>query len=148
MGRKRKPGRPKGSTSKKKQPLEPTLNPKIIGEIIAVGLFILAVILLVGAFNFGGAWSIAIFSNFKKIIGSVTFVMPFILAGVGYGLFFPERYPVNKISISGLGLFMVSFCGIFQIVLKKSGGGLIGQTVEDQVIKWFNTPISFLIFTA
>ena len=148
MGRKRKPGRPKGSTNKKKLQAEPTLNPKIIGEIIAVGLFILAVILLAGAFNFGGAWSISIFSNFKKAIGLVTYIMPLILCGVGYGLFFPERYPVNKISLGGLGLFVISLSGMFEVISKKSGGGMVGSLVEGQVIKWFNAPITFLIFAA
>ncbi len=148
MGRKRKPGRPKGSSNKKKQQLEPTLNPKIIGEIVAVGLFILAVILLAGAFNFGGAWAILIFSNFKKVIGSVTYLAPFILGTLGYGLFFPERYPVNKVSLGGLGLFVLSLCGMTEIILKKTGGGFIGRALADQVGKFFNAPLSFIIFSA
>ena len=88
MARHRKPGRPKGSTNKKKN-TEPTLNPKIVGEIVAVGLFILAVILFAGAFNFGGSWAVKIFTTFKDVFGFVAYLMPFILIGVGTGLFFP-----------------------------------------------------------
>src|SRR3972149_9391776 len=125
MARHRKPGRPKGSTNKKKQ-AETALNPKIIGEIVAVGLFILAVILLAGAFNFGGPWALKIFLNVKDIFGFVTYLMPFILVGVGTGFFFPERFPVNKVSLAGLGLSLVSLCGMVQIIfsgLKKDSGG-------------------------
>ncbi len=152
MARHRKPGRPKGSTNKKKQNDLPTLNPKIVGEIVAVGFFILAVILLAGAFNFGGAWAVKIFASFKDVFGFVSYLMPLILIGIGYCLFFPERYPVNKISVSGLGISVISLSGMFQIIfdgLKKDhGGGMIGSVLVTQILKIFNAPISFLVFTA
>ncbi|MEK7447463.1 MAG: DNA translocase FtsK 4TM domain-containing protein [Patescibacteria group bacterium] len=151
MARHRKPGRPKGSSNKKKK-TESTLNPKIVGEIVAVGLFILAVILLAGAFNFGGSWALKIFMSFKDVLGFVVYLMPFILIGVGTGLFFPERFPVNKISVAGLGLSIVSLCGMFQILFsglkKDSGGGMLGSLLTTQILKIFNSPVSFLIFTA
>lgn len=151
MARHRKPGRPKGSTNKKKQG-EPTLNPKIVGEIVAVGLFILAVILLAGAFNFGGSWALKIFASFKDIFGFVSYLMPFILIGVGTGLFFPERFPVNKISAAGLGISVASLCGMFQIIFsglkQDGGGGMVGSLLATQILKIFNSPVSFIIFTA
>lgn len=149
MARHRKPGRPKGSTNKKHS--EPALNPKIVGEIAAVGFFILAIILLAGAFNFGGSWALKLFEVFKDFFGFVSYLMPFILAGVGVGLFFPERFPVNKISVSGLGVFLLSLSGMFQIAFsgsKHSGGGMVGSLLATQILKIFNSPISFLVFTA
>lgn len=153
MARKRKPGRPKGSTSKKKKQFDaPELNPKIVGEIVAVGLFILAVILLAGAFNFGGAWALKIFFEGKNILGFTTYLMPFILLGVGYCLFFPEKFPVTKISLSGLGVFIISLSGMSEIIFdswgKTSGGGMVGSLLATQILKIFNAPISFLIFFA
>ncbi|RJO61563.1 DNA translocase FtsK [candidate division WS5 bacterium] len=151
MARHRKPGRPKGSTNKKK-PQENPLNPKIAGEIVAVGLFILAVILFAGAFNFGGTWALKIFENSKDIFGFVSYVMPFILIAIGAGLFFPERFPVTQISLGGLAIFIVSLSGMSQIIfssLKKAGGGgMIGSFLEAQILKIFNAPVSFLVFTA
>lgn len=151
MARHRKPGRPKGSTNKGKK-VEPTLNPKIVGEIVAVGLFIVAVILFAGAFNFGGRWALALFTTFRGIFGFVSYLMPFIFIGVGAGLFFPERFPVNKISASGFGLSIISLCGMFQIIFsglkKDGGGGMLGSLLETQILKIFNSPVSFLIFTA
>lgn len=152
MARHRKPGRPKGSSNKKKQSDLPTLNPKIVGEIVAVGFFILAVILLAGAFNFGGVWAIKIFTSFKDVLGAVAYLMPLILIGLGYCLFFPERYPVNKISAFGLGLSIISLSGMFQIIFsglkKDDGGGMVGSLLQVQILKIFNSPVSFLIFTA
>ena len=151
MGRHKKPGRPKGSKSKNKQS-EPALNPRIVGEIVAVGLFILAVILLAGAFNFGGSWAIKIFEDFHTIFGFVSYLMPFILAGIGIGLFFPERFPVTQISLGGIVIFVISLSGMFQIVFSSfkqdNGGGMIGSFLETQILKIFNAPVSFLIFTA
>ncbi len=151
MGRHKKPGRPKGSKSKKKQP-ETALNPKIAGEIAAVGLFILAVILLAGAFNFGGSWALKIFDDFHSIFGFVSYLMPFILAGIGVGLFFPERFPVTQVSLSGLAIFIISLSGMFQIIFsffkQDNGGGMLGSFLETQILKIFNAPVSFLIFTA
>ncbi len=152
MARKRKPGRPKGSTNKKKQAEISALDPKLVGEIVAVGLFILAVILLAGAFNFGGSWAIKIFSDFKTVIGFVTYLAPFILVGIGYCLFFPERFPVTKISLSGLTVVILSLSGMSQIIFSSwrqpEGGGMLGSLLATQISKFFNAPISFLIFTA
>lgn len=151
MGRHKRPGRPKGSTNKKKQQ-ENSLNPKIVAEIVAVGLFILAVILLAGAFNFGGTWALKIFDNFKDIFGFVSYIMPFILIAIGAGLFFPERFPVTQISLGGFAIFIISLSGMSQIIfssLKKvNGGGMTGSFLETQILKIFNAPVSFLIFTA
>ncbi len=153
MARKRKPGRPKGSTSKKKKQIDtPEINPKLVGEIVAVGLFILAVIILAGAFNFGGAWAIKIFSNFKVVFGFVTYLAPFILVGIGYCLFFPEKFPVTKISLSGLAAMIFSLSGMSQILFntwgQAEGGGMLGSLLATQILKIFNAPVSFLIFIA
>jgi len=78
--------------------------------------------------------------------------MPFILVGVGAGLFFPERFPVNKISATGLSVSIASLCGMFQIIFgglkKDGGGGMLGSFLVTQILKIFNSPVSFLIFTA
>jgi len=151
MGRHKRPGRPKGSTNKKRQQ-EAELNPKIISEIVAVGLFILAVILLAGTFNVGGSWAIIIFSKFISVFGLVTYFMPIILVGIGYGLFKPERYPVTKVSILGLAVFIMSLCAMSQIALgslvQESSGGMLGSVLAVQILKIFNSPVSFIIFTA
>jgi hypothetical protein len=150
MARHRKPGRPKGSVNKKVKTEESNFNRTILTEIVALLLFAFAIIILAGAFSFGGAWAIAIFKGIKLYFGVVTYLLPMIIAVIGYCLFYPERFPVNKLSGTGLAIFFVSLLGIFQVGLSglqvKDGGGEIGKILADAILSIFNAPVSFIVF--
>ena len=60
MSRKRGPGRPKGSTSKTKDRESTSrINPDTVRDIVAIVLFIVAFVMLVSFFGFGGPWAVA-----------------------------------------------------------------------------------------
>ncbi|PIZ01178.1 hypothetical protein COY62_00065, partial [bacterium (Candidatus Howlettbacteria) CG_4_10_14_0_8_um_filter_40_9] len=161
MSRKRKPGRPKGSSGKTKkinEGLKPDLDSQTIKEVVAIGLFVLAFFIFLSLFGLSGSLGLGLYSRLRVMIGWTVFIIPFICAGLGYMLFFPERYAVTRRTYLGLLLFLISFSGMFHIFtplansydLASEGlrGGLLGYILEANILKFFNALVSFVIFFA
>ena len=141
MSKKRKPGRPKGSTNKMRDPdAKSRLNPDTLRDIVALILFIIAFVLLVSFFNFGGPLGKALNDNLRVILGWTTFLLPLILAIFGYALLRTEFDYSKKITYFGLILVLASFSGIFHIFYSPlvaaevanngNGGGFLGLYVQ------------------
>jgi S-DNA-T family DNA segregation ATPase FtsK/SpoIIIE len=159
MARHRKPGRPKGSTNKNKAKENAIqLNPDVVREISAIVLFIVAFLLLVSFFGFGGSLGNALFTNLRVLLGWTTFLLPLVLVWLGYA-FFDKEFPWSKwTTYGGILLGVVSFCGIFQIFMKPetaletakagNGGGMMGYFVQKIMLNILNAPVSFVILLA
>ena len=162
MSRKRKPGRPRGSSNKKNnEPNEnifSNISQDVLREIGAITLFILSFILMVSIFGFGGSLGETLNNYSRTAIGWTTFLLPILLGGTGYALFFPEKFKIGVVSSSGIGLIILSFCGIFQIFMSQSnaqktidsgdGGGYIGTFIQSFFLSIFNAPVSFIVLLA
>lgn len=161
MSRKRKPGRPKGSSGKTKkinEGLKPDLDSQTIREVAAIGLFVFSFFIFLSLFGLSGSLGLGLYSGLRVIIGWTVFIVPFISAGLGYMFFYPEKYLVTKKTYFGLLLFLVSFSGMFHIFTPLSSsydvaakglrGGILGHILETNILKFFNTPVSFVIFFA
>ena len=159
MSRKRKPGRPKGSTNKNKAPESTSrINPDTVRDIVAIVLFIVAFILLVSFFGFGGSLGSTLNDNLRIALGWTTFVLPIILGVFGYALLRTEFDYSNKVTYAGLILFLGSLSGLFHIFYNPllafdvakagSGGGLLGFYVQKLMLVILNAPVSFVILLA
>ncbi|MEI7690399.1 MAG: DNA translocase FtsK 4TM domain-containing protein [bacterium] len=159
MSRKRKPGRPKGSANKNKAPESTSsINPDTIRDIVAIVLFIIAFILLVSFFGFGGSLGRALNDNLRIALGWTTFVLPIILGVFGYALLRTEFDYINKVTYAGLILFLSSLSGLFHIFYNPltaidvakagNGGGLLGFYVQKLMLVILNAPVSFVILLA
>lgn len=161
MSRHRKPGRPKGSTTKNKSTKSKaveSIDPQVLHQIMAIVLFIFAFILLVSLFGFGGKLGNFLAENLRLIIGWSTFVLPFLIFGIAYSLFNPEEYEITSPTIFGLMLFTFSASGLFHIfvpIAKTSsmaaagnGGGCLGLLIQKMMLSIFNAPVSFVVLLA
>jgi hypothetical protein len=158
MARHRKPGRPKGSTAKKKLTQSNVLesvDPVVLHQVSAIILFLFAFIILVGAVGFGGNLGNYLAKELLFIIGWSTYLLPFLLAGTGYSLFNPEDYEITTATVVGLSLFVLSFSGIFHIFVNPTtavsfarngqGGGILGLIIQKLMLQVLNAPVSFVV---
>ncbi len=160
MGRKRRPGRPKGSTNKnkRKDSERAAINPNTIRDVTAIVLFIVAFIILVSFFGFGGSLGNAIGSQLRIIFGWTTFLLPLIMAALGYALFRTEFDYNKKSTYIGIVLLLISSSGVFHIFYNPeralevaqngNGGGYIGLYVQKMMLILLNAPVSFVILMA
>jgi S-DNA-T family DNA segregation ATPase FtsK/SpoIIIE len=162
MGRHRGPGRPKGSTNKKisKQSYGAlaTVDPVVRNQIVAIILIVLAFIILVSSFGFGGNLGIYLDKYLRLGFGWTVYVIPLLLAGLAYSLFQPEDYEITGLTITGLVVMTLSFSGLFHIFLKPAtaaatatagnGGGYVGLYIQKLMLMILNAPVSFIILLA
>lgn len=160
MGRKRRPGRPKGSTNKNKAKdrEQSTINPNTVRDIIAIILFIFAFIILVSFFGFGGSFGNALNSDLRVMFGWTTFFLPIIMAAFGYALFRTDFEYNKKTTYLGIFLIITSFSGLFHIFYNLensldvaqngSGGGYLGYYVQKLMLTILNAPVSFVVLLA
>ena len=159
MSRKRGPGRPRGSTSKTKDRESTSrINPDTVRDIVAIVLFIVAFVMLVSFFGFGGSLGSSLNQGLRVGLGWTTFLLPFILAAFGYALLRTDFDYTSKITYAGLILTITSLSGMFQIfynpavaveiVKNGNGGGLLGLYVQELLLIILNAPVSFVILLA
>lgn len=161
MSRHRKPGRPKGSATKNKtqkpRAVE-TINPQVLHQILAIVLFIIAFVLLVSLFGFGGLLGKFLAENLRLLLGWTTFVIPFLIFGVAYSLFNPEDYEITTPTLIGLTIFSLAVSGIFhifvplnkasQMAASGNGGGYLGFGLQKLMLTILNAPVSFIVLLA
>lgn len=159
MARHRRPGRPKGSTNKNSARVASgalsTIDPIVRNQIVAIVLFALAFVILVSSFGFGGSLGNVLNEYLRLAFGWTVFILPFLLAGIGYSLFKPEEYEITSITLIGLTILTVCFSGIFHIFMSNgstnaianagNGGGLVGFYIQKLMLMIFNAPVAFVI---
>lgn len=121
-------------------------------------LFVAAFFIFLSLFGLSGTLGLGLYSRLRIMIGWTVFVVPFLLTLIGYMLFLPEKYSVTKWTYVGIGLFLISFSGMFHVLgspdkaldLAKEGirGGFLGYFLQSFILKFFNAPLSFVIFLA
>lgn len=162
MGRHRGPGRPKGSTNKKllrqNYGTLATIDPVVRNQIIAIILIILAFVILVSSFGFGGALGVYLNQYLRLAFGWTIFIIPLLLFGIAYSLFKPDEYEITGLTVAGLAVLTASFSGLFHIFISAgksesmamagNGGGLIGFYIQKLMLMILNAPVSFIVLLA
>lgn len=162
MGRHRGPGRPKGSTSKRiaRQTYGAlaTVDPIVRNQIIAIILIVLAFVILVSSFGFGGNLGIYLDRYLRLAFGWTVYIIPLIMLGVSYSLFKPDEYEITGLVVGSLVILTATFSGMFHIFLNTTQattaaangewGGYIGFYIQKGMLMILNAPVSFVILLA
>jgi len=162
MARHKGPGRPKGSTNKKIAKQQggalSTIDPIVRNQIVAIILIVLAFVIFVSAFGFGGNLGIYLDKYLRFAFGWTTYIIPLILAGIAYSLFKPEEYEITGLVLGSLAALVITLSGMFHIFLNPTQaaaaaeagkwGGYIGLYIQKLLLMILNAPVSFVILLA
>ncbi len=123
------------------------LKDETVQGIIAIILFVLAIFLLMSAFNYGGKAGDKLYYFLEKLFGIGYYLLPTTLFILGYSNLkeFKENFVMTKI-ISSSVLFLSGLGLIDSIFVGK--GGIIGKIVSTPLLKLFDLYISLIFLTA
>ena len=112
------------------------LSPETKRNIVAIVLFVACFISLLSLINLAGPLGEFIRDIIFRIFGWPGYIVPLILAILGYIILRLDRYQMNFSRWVGLALFMITLCGLFHvffpldkaldIIKQGQGGGYIG----------------------
>ena len=142
-------------SNKKKAPL---LSPEARGEILAVILTVLAVLLIFADFSFGGTLVTSMFHGAEMIFGLAAYILPVIFIMLAWRLFQPSKYQVRAWHYLALIVFVSAFAGLWQLGIDPTtglevaktggGGGLVGYGLANSMLPLLNRIASTIVLTA
>ena len=152
--KKRGPGRPRKEEAKANQ--EPNL---FVRQVWAFSLILLSVLLLAGAFGWGGVLPVNLFDWTAWLLGWAAFVFPLIIVYLAVHKLRAEEYkiPFKRLVLSILFLVGVSaMLHVFvtpelasQAANDGKNGGHVGYLVSDSLLAFLNSAVAFsLLFLA
>lgn len=154
--KKRGPGRPPKSAAKTKSKAQHTVPNGFWVQVGAIFLIVIAIILIVGLFNVGGALPIGLANSVRWLIGWTAFVLPIVLIFQAIQIFRREGNRLPGVIWGATILFLCFFSGLFQLMLtqpelilesqKGNGGGAVGWLMVDIFLNFLNVPVTALIF--
>jgi S-DNA-T family DNA segregation ATPase FtsK/SpoIIIE len=114
--------------------------------IIAIVLFVLALLLLLPAFGLGGSAGSFAFNTLKAIAGIGYYLFPLLLVSLAVAFFREkEGYPTGKV-VAGVLTFIAAL-GLVHLV-REDGGGLLGSFIAFPFLYLFDLYATFLILAA
>jgi S-DNA-T family DNA segregation ATPase FtsK/SpoIIIE len=138
MAKKRGPGRPKGSTNKKKGHSDPKDN--VFGrQIFAIFLALFSILLFIGLFGAGGVAIAKIGEIFKMIFGYAAWIMAILLFWQAVQIIFHrEDARISAGTWISIFAFLSLFSGLFQLMradptskeFLDAGGGMVGWFLD------------------
>jgi S-DNA-T family DNA segregation ATPase FtsK/SpoIIIE len=134
------------------------LSPEARQEIAAVFMAALAVLLLLGCFNFGGSLVTGMFHGARVGFGFAAYLLPVILGSLAWMLFQPDNYSVRGRNYVGFILLLASVSALFALTVHSNvaqaqaqagnGGGLLGFSIATGMLNVLNTLASSVILVA
>ncbi|TSC53905.1 MAG: putative cell division FtsK/SpoIIIE [Parcubacteria group bacterium LiPW_39] len=121
--------------------------------IVAVLLFVLALIVILSIFDLAGAAGVYLYKAFSSLFGWGFFLVPLGLALAGIAILRSLHKDIYGTPFFGIGLFVLSFLGILQLILAGHveggrGGGYLGLVVVYPFLKLLGVYASYLILIA
>ena len=114
--------------------------------IVAIVLFVLAILLILPAFGLGGDAGSLAFGALKSLAGIGYYLFPVLLISLATAFFREkEGYPTGKV-IAGV-LAFVAALGLVHLV-REDGGGLLGSIIAFPFLYLFDLYATFLILAA
>ncbi len=154
MARKKAAKKPKKTKDVEK---EPKLARGVGQEIIAILIMIVAVVLLLSSFGWGGDFANQTFATIRLTLGLAAFLVPFILAILGWMLVRPSRYAVKGNFYFGFLGFELAFAALLGALTNPDmaltqaqagmGGGMGGFFVSTLFLRFVNVPTSVIILS-
>ena len=163
--RKRGPGRPRGSKSKKEnedhifpqdhEEVLEKITPEIIRNILAVLLVLVSLIIGLSFFNLAGPMGRILFDKGRLSTGYLYFFLPVVFLTLAVFLFKPQNKKPGIITYIGLLLLILSLAGLFHFfggqttfTASRAGGGYFGYAVRVPLEKAAGPIATGLILTA
>lgn len=157
--KKRGPGRPPKSKNRKPAATAVHTVPKHFwGQIGAIILAVLTVMLVAGLFGMGGEFPVKFAKAVRWLVGWTAFVIPVIFAVQIVQVFKQPDERIPAVIWVSTVLFLALFAGTFQLALSDPtslvaaqsgvGGGTVGWAVADLALGFVNVPVAALIFVA
>jgi len=119
-------------------------------------LFVIALFLLLGGFGWGGILPVKLFNATSWALGSIAYVLPFILIYLGIHKFRSEDHiiPFSKfassiillICLSGMASVFISSSKAAQAASNGTYGGETGHLVSSGLLVFLNSITAFIIF--
>ncbi|TRZ78379.1 hypothetical protein D4R87_00845, partial [bacterium] len=131
----------------------PILEPDTKRAIIAICLFVLAIISLLAAFRWGGSVGNSIFAVFQYIFGWGAYLVAISLLIIGILILKTDTTSLCWITTSSIVVMFLSILGIIQLIfgILSSGqisGGQIGYWIGTSMENMFDFPGSLIILSS
>lgn len=123
--------------------LDWTMEPEITREAVAVILLILGFIIILGFFNWSGAFGRFFLRVSVSWWGLIGYLIPFVFLGYGLALLFPSKFQVKPVSVIGAVLSL-----IFLPAIISPYGGAIGHGIRDLFTGLFGVYASLILIFA
>ena len=131
------------------------LKEGLIAEIMSILLVILAILLLIAGFGYGGVLPTTIFGWLSAGVGLTSYILPVVLVYIAYTVFSSDEHRISPVTISGLILIVLSFSGLFHIrfdneavareAINGAGGGYAGYLLDATLLSLLNRTASVIV---
>jgi S-DNA-T family DNA segregation ATPase FtsK/SpoIIIE len=141
----------KKNEEKQEKEISPSLNKGAQKGIVIVALLTMAVIAALSLFDAAGRVGEGINTSLIYVFGYSRFLIPLILAAIGYVLLFPEKYRLSLVNYLGIGLLILSVAGLLNIFYddpNKLGGGKIGLVLSYPFVQATTVWVAGIIIIA
>lgn len=153
MVKKRGPGRPKKSAANKfARAAEHQVPHGFWAQVGAIFLILIAVLILVGLANMGGALPVNFAKFIRFVLGWTAFILPFVFLWQAVQIFRSDENRIPGVILFATVLFAIFFSGLCQLMLAAplvrsdlDGGGLIGFGLDNMLLQFLNVPVAILI---
>jgi DNA segregation ATPase FtsK/SpoIIIE and related proteins len=162
MAKKKGPGRPKGSSKKKKdEKVKHEVSGGFWRQVFAVFLVIFVLITYLGLLDIGGAFPVGLAGVLLWLIGWAAWIFPLLLVWQSIQIFRAEDNRISPVTWVATMLFAWFTSGIFQLFLRNpnelaaiseplggQGGGLLGWVLDAKIFAgMFDAPVLGLILS-
>ncbi len=134
------------------------LKPETSRAILAVVVFVLALISLLSVFKTAGTFGQYWVKYVSLLFGIGVYVMPILLVGLAFAILNLKKFPTKKTSYLGFVLFIIGFVGLahlaanqeqaLDIARRGTGGGLIGYGISRPLYLLFGSWGALVILVA
>ncbi len=123
------------------------LKDETVQSIIAIVLFLLALIFILASFEKAGAVGRALYGTFQKLFGIGYYLLPLLCAILGISFFQNLEQKFSYIKILFGGLFFFSSLGIISIA-NETSGGIVGSGMVKPLVTLFDVDASVMLLLA
>ncbi|MDI6883446.1 MAG: DNA translocase FtsK [Patescibacteria group bacterium] len=135
--------------SKEKSFKYPILTSRLRRLIMAVLMFVLALLVSLSFFSRAGKGGKLIFQGLEFLIGKTLFFVPLLLILGGILFLKPQKKRLFAPIFGGLLILILGICGLFEILnLTEKAGGVLGYLLSWPFLNYFGMVASLIVFSA
>ncbi len=134
------------------------LSPEARRQISAIVLALLAVLTLLGCFNFGGSLVTGMFGGLRMVLGYAAYLLPIVFGTLAWLLFQAEEAEVRGLTYAGYVGLLASLAGLLHVGIGRenalleaqagNGGGFVGYGIVSAMAPVLNAAASSIVLVA